>query len=178
MHEVSGEGEAKMSDGFEDSFIVTATIEGQSDGQDLGGATARSPKEATPTKSGQSEEGAVWSPVSAYDTLAILEMSNVFACVCVCVCVCERVRERERGMNVCVCCVCLHGACTHVYCDGGEEHAMGRCFNTLCAPFIPPPPGEVSLCVCHWYACKYNHVLIFAFVYIHWLFQRGGPIQR
>ena len=54
---------SEMSGGFEDSFIVTATIEGQAASA---GASARSPREVTPTKTRQGEAATARSPVSIY----------------------------------------------------------------------------------------------------------------
>ena len=72
-----------MSGGFEDSFIVTATIEGGTSP----GATAQSPRDATPTKTRQGEAAPVRSPVSLVTLCSWLCLRVQRVCVRVSVCV-------------------------------------------------------------------------------------------
>lgn len=75
-----------MSGGFEDSFIVTATIEGQPSV----GATAQGPREGTQATPRQSEAATVRSPVSTFDCalVTMLAFSRVCARVLHRVCSC------------------------------------------------------------------------------------------
>ena len=74
-----------MSGGFEDSFIVTATIEGQPSV----GATAQGPREVTQATPRQSEAATVRSPVSTFDYALVTMLA--FSRVCVRACVLHRV---------------------------------------------------------------------------------------
>lgn len=85
-----------MSGGFEDSFIVTATIEGQPSV----GATAQGPREVTQTTPRQSEAAKVRSPVSTFDCALVTMLTFLRVCARACVlyrvCSCYNLHTSEQ----------------------------------------------------------------------------------